>query len=184
MKATPQIVVTVTLVCCAALLSASAADGIAARDTSFSAGARLELDAIGPRTLRADAVGPRALETPATTGVPRKLADAATPAIPAGGAARQKPTISSADYERWESLGGGEMSPDGSRLAVSVRRADRTFELRLHDVTAAAAEPRVIESGGSPTFSADSRWLAYSIAYSEAEQEGLREREEPVRNKV
>jgi len=98
--------------------------------------------------------------------------------------AQQKPPVTAADYGQWETLGTGELAPDGSKLVVGIRRVDGTSELRLHDTSAPGAAPRVIDNGASPTFSADSRWLAYSIGYSEAERDRMREREEPLRNKM
>ncbi len=101
-------------------------------------------------------------------------------AVPA--TAQQAP-LTPADYGKWETLGGGVLSPDGSKLAVGIRRVDGTSELRVHEV-GSSADPRVIESGASPAFSADSRWLAYSIGYSEAERERNRGSDEPLRNKL
>jgi dipeptidyl aminopeptidase/acylaminoacyl peptidase len=97
---------------------------------------------------------------------------------------QQKPPVTADDYGRWEALGGGVLSPDGAWLAVSIRRVDGTSELRLHDTTTAEAAPRIMEEGGSPSFSADARWLAYAIGYSEAEREQARDGDEPLRNKL
>ena len=107
-----------------------------------------------------------------------------TVALPLDITAQSKPAITPADYAQWESLGAGVLSPDGARLAVSIRRVEGTSELRVHDTAPAGAEPRVIAEGGSPAFSSDSRWLAYSIGYSEAEREAHGSDEEPLRDKV
>ena len=112
--------------------------------------------------------------------------------VPAGGGLReearrretQAAPITPADYGRWESLGGGELSPDGGWLAVSIRRVDGTGELQLHELAAAGGEPVAIENGARPMFSSDSAWLAYQIGFSEDEQERLREEDEPIRNKM
>ena len=101
----------------------------------------------------------------------------------AGAIARQATPISPDDYGQWEMLGGGVLSPDGSHLAVGIRRVDGTSELRVHDTTTAGAAPTVIESGSAPAF-AGTRWLAYRVGYSEAELERMREESTPARNKM
>ena len=75
------------------------------------------------------------------------------------------------------------MSPDGARLAVAIRRVDGTSELQVHAI-GAVTEPLRVENGSRPAFSSDSEWLAYQIGYSEDEQERLRDRNEPLRNKM
>jgi len=83
-------------------------------------------------------------------------------------AAQPKP-IAPADYGKWETLGNGVLSPDGKWLAHPIRRADGTFELRV--TPTAGGKTTVADFGADPAFSADSRWLAYSIGVSEADAE-------------
>ncbi len=104
--------------------------------------------------------------------------------LASGVSAQQKPPITAADYRQWETLGTGELAPDGSKLVVGVRRVDGTSELRLYGTASPGTSPRVLDNGSAPAFSANSRWLAYRIGYSEAEQERRRERDEPLRNKM
>jgi dipeptidyl aminopeptidase/acylaminoacyl peptidase len=105
-----------------------------------------------------------------------------------GDASQAKPAITPDDYGRWQTLGGGELSPDGAHFAVGVRRVDGSSELQVYALGGAiptgATEPRVVDNGGSAEFSADSRWLAYGIGYSEDEREAMRRRDEPVREKM
>jgi dipeptidyl aminopeptidase/acylaminoacyl peptidase len=113
----------------------------------------------------------------------------AHPAAPAPLAAQQDLPVGAGDYGKWESLGASLLSPDGKWLAAQVRRVDGTYELRLHAVAATAsgqesAAKTILESGGSPAFSSDSRWLAYSIAYSEADREAMQKADEPIHNKM
>lgn len=98
--------------------------------------------------------------------------------------AQQASALTAADYGQWETLGSGELSPDGSKLVVGIRRVDGTTELRLHDIASPGTAIRVIENGSTPAFSADARWLAYRIGYSEAERERRRGDDEPLRNKM
>jgi dipeptidyl aminopeptidase/acylaminoacyl peptidase len=89
------------------------------------------------------------------------------------------PTLDEADYGRWERLGGATLSPNGTWMAARVRRVNDNHELRIHhteqDSTVA------VDFGRNPSFSADGRWLAYSIGMSEERREKLREQEKPVR---
>jgi dipeptidyl aminopeptidase/acylaminoacyl peptidase len=113
----------------------------------------------------------------------------AHPAAPAPLAAQQTTPVSVDDYGKWESLGASALSPDGRWLASQVRRVDGTYELRIYAVAATAAGQEdaastILESGGSPSFSGDSRWLAYSIGYSEAEREAMQKEEVPIHDKM
>ncbi|MGD8330219.1 MAG: prolyl oligopeptidase family serine peptidase, partial [Acidobacteriota bacterium] len=108
---------------------------------------------------------------------------------PPGAATQTKPAITPADYGQWETLGSGELAPDGGYFAVGVRRVDGASALHIYSLTTTASgttasEPRVVDNGGSAEFSPDSRWLAYGIGYSEDEREAMRSRDEPVRDKM
>ena len=84
-----------------------------------------------------------------------------------GGAAlsaQQKPTLTPADYGRWESLGAATLSPDGGWLSYAVRRVDEQDELRIRALDEDSA--RVVPFGSDAAFSADGRWLAYLIGLS------------------
>ena len=83
-------------------------------------------------------------------------------------AAQPKP-ITPADYGKWETLGNGVLSPDGKWLAYPIRRADGTFELRVTPTS--GGKTVTANLGENPAFSADSRWLAYSVGVSEADAE-------------
>ncbi len=92
-----------------------------------------------------------------------------------------------ADYGQWETLifGGrqpGKLSPDGKWLACGVNRSNGNNELRLartdSDLT------KTVAFGLQPAFSADSRWVAYAIGRSEAQEEKLRKDKKPIHNKL
>src|SRR5574341_2016175 len=82
-----------------------------------------------------------------------------------------KPRLTPADYGQWETLGATSLSPDGKWLAYGVNRSNRNNELRI--VSVAGGEPKVAAFGAQPVFSSDSRWVAYSVGYSEAQEEKL-----------
>jgi hypothetical protein len=83
-------------------------------------------------------------------------------------AAQPKPSIAPADYGKWETLGNGVFSPDGKWLAYPIRRADGTYELRISPT--GGGKTLVAQLGTDPAFSSDSRWVAYSIGVSDADE--------------
>ena len=72
-----------------------------------------------------------------------------------------KPTLTSADYAKWETLGAGALSPDGKWVAYDFRRANGTTELRYRGVD--ASQEQSVRSANGPQFSANSRWMLYTI---------------------
>ena len=114
------------------------------------------------------------------------VASGAAPAV----ATQERAPITAADYSRWETLGAGTLAPDGTHLAVSMRRVDGTSELRIYAINMANPEsgptndPKIVESGNAPQFASNSRWLAYRVGYSEAEQERMREEDRPIHNRM
>jgi dipeptidyl aminopeptidase/acylaminoacyl peptidase len=100
-------------------------------------------------------------------------------------AAQTKPRLTPADYGRWEILGATSLSPDGKWLAYGVNRSNRNNELRIVSIAnGAGGEPKVAAFGSQPVFSSDSRWVAYSIGYSEAQEEKLRKEKKPIQRKL
>jgi dipeptidyl aminopeptidase/acylaminoacyl peptidase len=89
------------------------------------------------------------------------------------------------DFGRWESLvtpPRGGLSPDGRWLAYGLNRSNRENELRIASV--ADGRSTTIAFGSQPAFSADSKYAAYAIGYSETEEEKLREQKKPVHRKL
>jgi dienelactone hydrolase len=77
----------------------------------------------------------------------------------------------SADYGQWESIAQGAprggLSPDGNWLAYTINRSNGNNELRIQKLS--NAETKTVAFGAQASFSADSKWIAYSIGYSEEE---------------
>ncbi|MDX2034309.1 MAG: prolyl oligopeptidase family serine peptidase [Blastocatellia bacterium] len=96
--------------------------------------------------------------------------------------AQTKPRLTPADYGQWENLAAASLSPDGKWLAYGIVRSNRNNELRI--VSVAGGEPKVAAFGAQPVFSSDSRWAAYSIGYSEAQEEKLRKDKKPIHRKL
>jgi dipeptidyl aminopeptidase/acylaminoacyl peptidase len=84
-------------------------------------------------------------------------------------AAQPKPTLTPADYAKWESLGHTELSSDGRWIAYVVNRVDDDDELRYRALDVDST--RVVPNGARPVFSRDGHWLAYSIAAPKRELE-------------
>jgi dipeptidyl aminopeptidase/acylaminoacyl peptidase len=100
--------------------------------------------------------------------------------IPNGALAQEKPTIPPADYGKFEILGFATLSPDGTWLAYGVRHVNDESELRI---TSLALDTTWTEPWASnPTFTANNRWLAWTVGVSEDERERLEKKEQPVRN--
>ncbi len=103
-----------------------------------------------------------------------------------GAGAQVKPPASFADYGQWESLASagvrGGIAPDGSALAYLINRSNRNNELRI--VRLSDGVTKVAAFGAQPVYSADSRWVAYVIGVSEADQERLRTERKPIQNKL
>jgi dienelactone hydrolase len=72
-----------------------------------------------------------------------------------------KPTLASADYAKWETLGAGALSPDGKWVAYDFRRGSGTTELRYRAVS--ADKEQTARSATTPQFTSNSRWLLYTI---------------------
>src|SRR5215472_8512930 len=95
--------------------------------------------------------------------------------------AQLKPPVA-ADYGQFETLGPAAISPDGKWLAYTVNRSDRSSELRVTNI--ATGDTKVTAYGSQPAFSSDSRWVAFGIGVSEAQQEKLRKDKKPVHRKL
>src|SRR5262245_37789131 len=81
------------------------------------------------------------------------------------GLAQPKPRLTPAEDVQWETLSSTNMSPDGKWLAYGINRSNRNNELRIVGVM--GGEAKIAAFGAQPVFSSDSRWVAYSVGYSE-----------------
>lgn len=97
--------------------------------------------------------------------------------------AQQKPAIQPDDYGKWESLGyGTPISPNGEWLAVPINRVNDKGELQIINI--GDGSKVVIPYGGNPAFSADSKWLVYSIGVSPETREKLEKQDKNVKRKA
>jgi dienelactone hydrolase len=100
--------------------------------------------------------------------------------------AQTKTPVQPADYGQWESLAVprefGGLSPDGKWLAYGINRSNRENELRVTNI--ADGTTKTAAFGTQPVFSSDSRWVAYAIGYSEAQEEKMRKDKKPVQRKL
>ena len=106
-------------------------------------------------------------------------------ALTVAAAAQSKPPAGPADWGQWESLipqARGGLSPDGKWLAYGINRSNRDNELRVTNIANGAT--KVAAFGTKPAFSADSSWVAYSVGYSEAQEDTLRRQKKPIQRKL
>ena len=75
-----------------------------------------------------------------------------------------KPTLSSADYAKWETLGNGALSPDGRWVAYDFRRENGSTELHYRASDGATGGEHVVHSASAPQFTSNGRWLLFTIA--------------------
>src|SRR6516162_532691 len=102
-------------------------------------------------------------------------------AVASGISAQTKLPAAPADYGQWETLvdtggGGGRggpstggLSPDGKWLAYGINRSNGNNELRVANL--ASGSTKTTAFGTQQAYSDDSRWVAFSIGYSEAQQD-------------
>src|SRR5215471_2722899 len=82
-----------------------------------------------------------------------------------------KPTLTKADYDKFESINASTLSSDGKWLAYVVNRGERGAARGrgsegpagdLHYRAAASAEEKTVAAASAPTFTSNSRWLLYT----------------------
>lgn len=107
----------------------------------------------------------------------------------ATGESQTKPPVPPSEYAQWETLAvqpratsTGPLSADGRYLVYGISRQNRNNELRVVEI--ASGTVTALALGEQPAFSADSKWLAYAIGVSEAEEEKLQKERKPVRRKI
>ena len=132
----------------------------------------------------------RGITIPGRASLSALLAVASTGALAAqegpaatDGATSRLPVLTPADYGRWERLGSPELSPNGEWLVAPISRVNEEDELRIRSV-GNPDSAIVVPYGSSATFSADGRWLAYSIGLSEEAREKLQKQSKPVRSRM
>src|SRR5579862_7236830 len=75
--------------------------------------------------------------------------------------AAQKPSLTLADYAKWEILGNSAISADGKWIAYDFRRNSGANELRWHAVDSDAEQ--IVKMGSGAVFTRDNRHLIYTI---------------------
>ena len=110
--------------------------------------------------------------------------------------AQTKPIPGFPDYGKFENIapaggggggrggggGGGGLSSDGKWLGYTVTKSNRDTELRLLELATSkvTAEP----SGAQLTFTANNTFAAWSVGYSQAQQDRMRTQNQPIQNKL
>lgn len=112
----------------------------------------------------------------------RWFVSAAIFAVPAFSAAQVKPLLTPKDYGKWEQLGASRLSPRGDWLAVQVNRIDEENQLRIRNL--ARDTTITIAFGSGPVFTADGKWVVYTVGLSPKERERLTKEKKPIRNSM
>jgi dipeptidyl aminopeptidase/acylaminoacyl peptidase len=94
--------------------------------------------------------------------------------------AQQRRSLAPGEYGRWEQMAAQRtpLSPDGQWLVYGITRSSRQNELRVH--SSKGGTPTIVAFGEQPTFSDDSRWLAYLVGFSEEQEAKLRKDRKPL----
>jgi hypothetical protein len=87
--------------------------------------------------------------------------------------------LRTADFGKWEQLGGISLSSDGNWLVYTVSRNDGESKLHLRALDSDKAE--IFDYGTRPRFGEDCSWLAFSIGVSEKEKQKQKKLKKPVR---
>src|SRR5258708_2150615 len=74
----------------------------------------------------------------------------------------------------------GSLAPDGKWLADGSNGATGTNEVRIAGIADGTTKP--VAFGAQSAFSADANWIAYSIGYSETQQDKMRKDKKPIQN--
>lgn len=92
---------------------------------------------------------------------------------------KDKKVLTVDDYGRWSRIDSVAISPDGNwaTYAYSPAEGDRTLYLRKID---SDDDPQEIPVGSSPSFSDDSKWLAFIVSPTEEETKKLEKSRKPV----
>jgi dipeptidyl aminopeptidase/acylaminoacyl peptidase len=97
-------------------------------------------------------------------------------------AAQSKPAVTPKDYGKWELLGPSRLAPRGDWIAYAVNRVDEENQLRIRGV--ARDTTITVNFGSSPAFTADGKWVIYTVGVSPRDRERLTKEKKPVRNAV
>ncbi len=93
---------------------------------------------------------------------------------------QSRPTVPTSEYGKWETIRERPvLSGDGVWMAYLLERVNKERELRVRALE--GDQKHVFAWGASPSFSNDSRWLAWAVGVSEAEKEKLQKAKKPVR---
>ncbi len=96
--------------------------------------------------------------------------------------AQAKPLVTPKDLGKWESLGAARISPDGAWVAWGIARGNEENDLRVRG--GAKDSTAVIAYGAGAVFTADSKWLGYTVGVAPKERERLTKEKKPVHNSV
>ncbi len=94
----------------------------------------------------------------------------------------QKKNLTAEDYGKWQSIGAGELSPNGAWVAyqIIVQEDNDT----MYVVNRTSNKTYKLAFASTPEFSKDNQWLAYRIGLPFKEAEKLRDQSKPIEFKM
>jgi len=96
--------------------------------------------------------------------------------------AQTKPLLTPADYDQFEFLYGGVLSPNGRWLAHSILKVNDTSQVHIRRVS--GGDATIAAWGSGPVFAPSSRWVSYTAGVSPTERQRLERDKKPVRSAV
>ncbi|MGH7677307.1 MAG: alpha/beta hydrolase family protein, partial [Gemmatimonadaceae bacterium] len=102
--------------------------------------------------------------------------------LPTIALAQAKPTVTRADYGKWETLAAAALSPNGQWIAFGLNRPSNEEVVLVVTTTANGGRADTVEHATGAVFGNDSRYVAYTIGVSRAERERMTRERRQVRN--
>ncbi len=96
--------------------------------------------------------------------------------------AQQKKQLTKDDYGKWQTMGSGDLSPNGNWVAYQIMVQEDNDTLFV--VNRTGNQVHKLAFAGNPEFSKDNKWIAYRIGLPFKEAEKLRDQNKPIEYKM
>lgn len=96
--------------------------------------------------------------------------------------AQQKKQLTKEDYGKWQTMGSGDLSPNGNWVAYQIMVQEDNDTLFV--VNRTGNQVHKLAFAGNPEFSKDNKWIAYRIGLPFKEAEKLRDQNKPIEYKM
>ncbi|MBH2004736.1 MAG: S9 family peptidase [Sphingobacteriia bacterium] len=96
--------------------------------------------------------------------------------------AQQKKQLTKDDYGKWQTMGSGDLSPNGNWVAYQIMVQEDNDTLFV--VNRTGNQVHKLAFAGNSEFSKDNKWIAYRIGLPFKEAEKLRDQNKPIEYKM